>query len=123
MGPDIVPMPHAEVSSSGPILPSPTDRKTSRQPLELLDSDITKNQGNSSLAQNALGVVKGYLDSSQITDLYDQASEWYRETALIRIANSSNLSIALGDFQKDRRNLQIQSGPEFPLNSALLRPC
>lgn len=105
MGVDIVPMPHAEVSSSGAIFPSLTDQKASRQPLEFLDSDITKNQGSSSLAQNALGVVKGYLDSSQITDLYDKAGEWYREMELIRIANSSNLNIALGDFQMDRQNL------------------
>ncbi|KAL8689732.1 MAG: hypothetical protein Q9218_004663 [Villophora microphyllina] len=66
--PNIVPMPHAEVSNSGPILSSPSDRETARQPLNLLDSDVTKTQGSSSLVQNTLGVVKGYLDSSQVTE-------------------------------------------------------
>ncbi|KAL8758619.1 MAG: hypothetical protein Q9199_001357 [Rusavskia elegans] len=44
------------------------DRRAAREPLELLDADIARTQGKSSMAQHALGAIKAYLEGSNLTE-------------------------------------------------------
>ncbi len=67
--PDIIPNPSANFSSPQPLFPTPFERRTVRQPLELLDNDVVKNQGKSALAHRALKDLKPYLDLSAVTEL------------------------------------------------------
>lgn len=67
--PDIIPNPSANFSSLQPLFSTPSERGTVRQPLELLDNDIVKNQGKSALTHRALRDLKPYLDPSAVTEL------------------------------------------------------
>lgn len=66
--PDIIPLPHANISGSGPLFPSATDQERARRSLHVLDTDIARTHGSSTLVKHALSTVKGYLDQNNTTD-------------------------------------------------------
>ena len=57
------------MSGSGPLFPATIDHRAAREPLELLDAEIARTQGNSAMTQHALGTIKGYLEGSDLTEL------------------------------------------------------
>ncbi|KAL8657951.1 MAG: hypothetical protein Q9226_001417 [Calogaya cf. arnoldii] len=57
------------MSGSGPLFLTTVDQRAAREPLELLDADIARTQGNSAMTQHALGTIKGYLEGSDLTEL------------------------------------------------------
>ncbi|KAL8840710.1 MAG: hypothetical protein Q9170_001228 [Blastenia crenularia] len=67
--PDIIPLPHPNVSNSVPLFPSSADQERARQSLNLLNTDIARSHGRSTLAQQAVDTVKGYLDGSNINEI------------------------------------------------------
>ena len=67
--PDIIPAPNANVPGSQPIFATPNEHRMSRQPLLYLDEDLSRTQGQSSVAQRSKNDLKAYLNSEFITDL------------------------------------------------------
>lgn len=67
-GPDIIPAPDANLPGSQPIFPIPNEYQTSRQSLLFLDEDLSRTQGQSSVAHRSKNDLKAYLNPDVITD-------------------------------------------------------
>ena len=66
---DIIPAPNVNFSSPHPIFPTLPEQRAARQPLDILDEDLAKTRGQSSIAQRAKDDIKSYLSQDVITDL------------------------------------------------------
>ena len=66
---DIIPAPHVNFSSPHPVFPTPPEQRAARQPLDILDEDLAKTRGQSSMAQRAKNDLQSYLSQDVITDL------------------------------------------------------
>lgn len=67
--PDIIPTPNADLPGSQPIFSTSDERHISRQPLEYLGEELSRTQGQSSVAQRSKHELKAYLNPDVITDL------------------------------------------------------
>ena len=66
---DIIPAPHVNFSSPHPVFPTLPEQHAARQPLDILDEDLAKTRGQSSMAQRAKNDLQSYLSQDVITDL------------------------------------------------------
>ena len=66
---DIIPAPNVNFSSPHPIFHTLPEQRAARQPLDILDEDLAKTRGQSSMAQRAKDDLKSYLSQDVITDL------------------------------------------------------
>ena len=66
---DIIPAPNVNFSSPHPIFPTLPEQRAARQPLDILDEELAKTRGQSSMAQRAKDDLKSYLSQDVITDL------------------------------------------------------
>lgn len=66
---DVIPTPTANFSAPHPLFPTLPEQQNARQPLELLDKDIIRNQGQSASAHRAFKNLKPCLDQGAITEL------------------------------------------------------
>lgn len=67
-GPNIIPTPNADLPGSQPIFSTSDERHISRQPLEYLGEELSRTQGQSSVAQRSKHELKAYLNPDVITD-------------------------------------------------------
>lgn len=67
--PDIIPTPNANLPGSQPIFSTSKEHRTSRQPLEYLDEELSRTQGQSGIAERSKHDLKAYLNPEVITDL------------------------------------------------------
>lgn len=66
---DIIPAPTLNFSSPYPIFPTVPEQRAARQPLDILDEELAKTRGQSSMAQRVKDDLKSYLSQDVITDL------------------------------------------------------
>ena len=66
---DIIPIPNANLPGSQPIFSTPEEKCSARQSLEYLNSEVSRTNGQSTLAQRARHDLKPYLDQEGVTDL------------------------------------------------------
>lgn len=66
---DIIPTPNANLHGSQPIFTTSDEHRVSRQPLDYLDKELSRNQGQSSIVQRSKQELKAYLNADVITDL------------------------------------------------------
>ena len=66
---DIIPAPTASFSAPHPLFPTTSEQRAARQSLDLLDKDILRTKGQSSLAQKALSDLKPCMRRDDITEL------------------------------------------------------
>ena len=66
---DIIPAPNLNFSSPHPIFPTLPEQRAARQPLDILDEELAKTRGQSSMAQRVKDDLKSYLSQDVITDL------------------------------------------------------
>ncbi len=67
--PDIITIPNANLPGSQTIFSTSNEHSKSRQPLEYLDEELSKTQGQSSITQRSKDDLKAYLNPNAITDL------------------------------------------------------
>ena len=67
--PDIIITPNANLPGSQPIFPTPEEHRCARQPLDYLDEELSRFQGQSSVVQRAKTELKAYLNQDDVTDL------------------------------------------------------
>ena len=66
---DIIPIPNANLPGSQPIFPTSSEQRMSRQPLDYLSDELSRTQGQSSIAQRSKHDLKAYLSPDVVTDL------------------------------------------------------
>ena len=66
---DIIPIPNANLPGSQPIFPTSSEHRMSRQPLDYLSDELSRTQGQSSIAQRSKHDLKAYLSPDVVTDL------------------------------------------------------
>lgn len=66
---DIIPTPNANLHGPPSIFTTSNEHRMSRQPLDYLGEELSRTQGQSSIAQRSKHDLKAYLDPHVITDL------------------------------------------------------
>ena len=66
---DIIPVPNSNIPGSQPPCSTSKEHRISRQPLAYLDEELSRTQGQSSIAHRSKNDLKGYLNPDVITDL------------------------------------------------------
>lgn len=69
-GLDIIPIPNANLPDSQPLFPNPQEQQTARQPLDYLNEELSRTQGQSNVVQRARDDLMSYLSQDNITDLW-----------------------------------------------------
>ena len=67
--PDVVPTPNANLPGSHQIFPTAKEHRIARQPLDYLSEELSKTQGQSSVAQRSKHDLLVYLSPDAVTDL------------------------------------------------------
>ncbi|KAL2039924.1 hypothetical protein N7G274_007327 [Stereocaulon virgatum] len=67
-GSDIIPIPNVNLPNSQPLFPTPQEQQTARQPLDYLNDELSRTQGQSNVAQRARDDLMSYLSQDNITD-------------------------------------------------------
>lgn len=67
--PGIIPTPNANLPGSQNIFPTPNEDRIARQPLDYLGEELSKSQGQSSIAQRSKHDLLVYLSPDAVTDL------------------------------------------------------
>ena len=66
---DVIPLPHADIPSSISMFNSPEERQGARRSLDLLNKEVEKGHGRSTLVSNVERDLKKMLTSDQVTHL------------------------------------------------------
>ena len=67
--PDIIPTPNANLPGSQPVFPTANEHHIAHQSLTYLNDELSKTQGQSSIAQRSKLELMAYLNPDVITDL------------------------------------------------------
>ena len=67
--PDVIPTPNANLPGSQPIFSTIHEHGIARQQLDLLNDELSKSKGQSSIAQRSKRDLVAYLNPDVITDL------------------------------------------------------
>ena len=66
---DVIPAPNANLPGSQQIFPTANEHRIARQPLDYLNEELSKTQGQSSIAQRSKHDLLAYLSPDVVTDL------------------------------------------------------
>lgn len=66
---DLIPIPNSNIPGSQPPFSTSKEHRISRQPLAYLDEELSRTQGQSSIAQRSKNDLKAYLNPDVITKL------------------------------------------------------
>lgn len=67
--PDIIPTPNANLPGSQPIFSTSNEHRTSRQPLDYLNEELSRTQGQSSVVHRSKHDLQAYLNPDIVTYL------------------------------------------------------